>query len=326
MQPGQPAADGLVTPYLRALLAGAGKSSRALRPLLDLRIRRLARGFVPYDRLSAADGQSASALEHALWGEGIVKVFTANLFTPPSAIAVAHEVSAFRPDRLVLVPPSPLFSGGLNGFALNTWQMAAKGAGLETSTSNVCCYPTDAAVLRSLAEKAEAVLLPDGSGSLLLVAPGTGLPDGDPLVWQMQHQARELSRLLELPSSRIGVASLPVSGFDDGGLPSVEQAIRRSRAPALAILPLSPWPLLRAQWGDYLEEWRDLAAATGILSLTLAEPTFSRGADLAPLVRQALAGRPGICAGFGRRLCPDGHSQCPHRRMAVAAMQGKTMA
>ncbi|MBJ7418077.1 MAG: hypothetical protein JHC88_21945, partial [Niveispirillum sp.] len=46
----------------------------------------------------------------------------------------------------------------------------------------------------------------------------------------------------------------------------------------------------------------------------------------APLVRQALAGRAGVCSGFGRRLCPDTHGQCPHKRMAVAAMHGKTMA
>ena len=328
MQPGQPAAEGLVLPYLQALLAASRQNppSLPLRPLLALRARRLARHFILDDLTAPADEPMGTELENALWGDGVVRVFTASLFTPPSPIAIAHDVAAFRPDRLVLLPPSPLFAGGLNGMALQAWDRASRAAGLEVPAISLCCHPTDAAILRTLVARAGEVMAPGGTGSLLLVMPGLGWSGGDPLGWQMKRLAAELSRLLDVALGRIGVARLDVSGFDDGGLPTVEQAIRRTRSPALSILPLSPWPLLRAAWGDYLDEWRDIASSSGILSLTLSRPALAEGADLAPLVRQALAGHPGVCSGFGRRLCPADQGHCPYRRMAVAAMHGQTMA
>lgn len=329
MQPGQPAADGLVLPYLTALLTAAHPRppSMPARPLLALRARRLARYFQLDELAAAAPETQASALENALWGEGIVRVFAASLFSTPSPVAVAHDVAAFRPDRLVVVPPSPTFSGGLNGLAIQAWARAADAAGLSAPTASLCCHPTDPIVLRALASRAQDALerVP-GAGSLLLLAPGTSWGEGDPLAWQMRRLAGEVGLLLGLPARRIDVARLAVPGFDDGGLPTVEQAIRRSRAPALALLPLLPWPLIRADWADFMPEWRELAAGSGILSLTLAPPGPADGIDLAPLVRQALAGRPGVCTGFGRRLCPDDHAHCPHRRMAVAAMRGVTAA
>ncbi|MFV3127345.1 hypothetical protein [Niveispirillum sp. KHB5.9] len=328
MQPGQPAADGLVLPYLRALLAAARPRppSLPLRPLLGLRARLLARHFVLDEMAAVVEEPMEGALENALWGDGIVRVFTAGLFAPPSPIAIAHEVVAFKPDRLVLVPPSPLFSGGLNGMALQAWHRAANAAGLDVPTSSLCCHPTDAAVLRALSLRTGEVLAPGGTGSLLLVTPGTGWAGGDPLSWQMGRLAGELAKLMDVPAARIATARLDVPGFDEGGMLSVEQAIRRCRTPSLAILPLSPWPLIRAQWADFEGEWRDLGAASGILSLTLARPALAEGGELAPLVRQALAGRAGVCAGFGRRLCPDNHAHCPYRRMAVAAMRDAAMA
>lgn len=328
MQPGQPMADGLVLSYLRALLAAArpGLPALPLRPLLALRAHRLARHFVLDDLTAALEDLVHSDLENALWGDGIVQVFTAGLFAAPSPIAVAHEVAAFRPDRVVVVPPSPLFSGGLNGAALQVWDRAARAAGLDIATSSLCCHPTDAAVLRGLVQRARAALMPGGTGSLLLVAPGTGWAGGDPFGWQMARLTGELARLLDLPVARIATARLDIPGFDDGGLPTVEQVIRRCRAPSLAVLPLSPWPLVRAQWGHFEEEWRELAGAAGILSFTLTRPALTEGAELAPLVRQALAGRSGVCTGFGRRLCPADQGHCPHRRIAVAAMRGATVA
>lgn len=328
MQPGRPLADGLSLPYLCALLAAARPDppSLPMRALIGLRARRLARHFTLDDLTEPAEEPLISSLENALWGDGVVRVFAAGLFAAPSPIAVAHDVAAFHPDRLVLVPPSPLFSGGLNGMALQVWDRAARAAGLDVPTSSLCCHPTDPSILRMLARRAADVMGRAGTGSLLLLVPGTGWAGGDPLAWQMARLGRELALLLDVPPTRITAARLDVPGFDDGGLPTVEQAIRRSRAPSLSILPLTPWPLLRAQWADFSDEWRELAKSAGLLSFNMARPVLAEGEDLAPLARQALAGRPGVCAGFGRRLCPDDHAHCPHRRMAVAAMHGQSMA
>ncbi|WP_133065476.1 hypothetical protein [Niveispirillum lacus] len=328
MQPGQPAADSLVLPYFQTLLTAAHRHppSLPIRALIALRARRLSRHFSLDELTAQTVDPLITGLENALWGEGIVRVFAASLFASPSAIAIAHDVAAFQPDRLVLLPPSPLFSGGLNGMALQVWDRAAQAAGLGVTTSSLCCHPIDPAILRILSQRASVALGRSGTGSLLLVAPGMAWPDGDPLAWQMERLARELTLLLDLPVGRIVVARLDVPGFDEGGLQTVEQAIRRTRTPSLSVLPLTRSPLLRANWAAYRDEWQELAAAAGVLSFSMAQPFWSEGEDLAPLVRQALAGRAGICTGFGRRLCPDDRGQCPHRRMAVAAMHGQSMA
>ncbi len=328
VQPGQPADDSLVPDYFRALLTAGtvGAPALAARALLALRTRRLAREFQVDEMTAGAVDPIGYELENALWEFGTVQVFTACLFTAPSLLAAAHEVARFQPDRIVMVPPSPLFSSGLNGLALTQWRRAMAGAGLTAPASSLCCHPTDPPFLRRLAQRAVdamgATAAPTADGTLLLLAPGTGTGAGDPLAWQMGRLAAELARLLDIRPQRVVSALLPIPGFADSGLPSVDTTLRRLRSSTVTILPLLPWSLLRSTWAEFLPHWRMAAQGSGILSLELADMQPTDGASLAPLVRQALAALPGVCAGFGRRLCPGDLASCPHRRMAVAAMHG----
>lgn len=328
VQPGQPAGDSLVPEYFKALLSArqAGAPALAARALMSLRARRQVREFKVDELTAGAVDPVIYELESALWEFGTVQVFTANLFTAPSLQTVAHDVARFDPDRIVMVPPSPLFSSGLNGLALTRWRQAMIEAGLKAPASSLCCHPTDPPFLRRLATIAGEVMgataAPTADGTLLLVTPGMGTDAGDPLGWQAGRLAAELAQLLELRPQRILTAQLPVPGFYDGSLPAIDTALRRLRSSAVTILPLLPWPLLRPQWVDYLPQWRQIGQGSGILSLELADIPPPDGTSLAPLVRQALAALPGVCAGFGRRLCPGEQTGCPHRRMAVAAMHG----
>lgn len=325
VQPGQPAAQDQVQAYFKALMAArrARPPSGPVRALQALHARHLARHY-PAGDPPAGDDPLAAALEAALWEEGTLRIFTAGLLVPPSVAAIARDVALFRPDRIIILPPSPLFSGGLTGFALEAWQQASHDAGLKAPASILCCHPTDPAILRRLADRAARVLAaadPAGRATLMLVAPGTGRGRDDPLGWQMRRLADELGRLLDLPAARIQAVHLPVPGFTGGGLPAIHTALRRLRGASLAILPVTPRPLLRPAWSDFLPDWRHRAGRAGIVSLSLDGDGDLNGNDLAPLIRQTLAGRAGICAGFGQRFCPADQDPCPHRRMTVAAMQ-----
>lgn len=328
VQPGQPAADSLVPDYFNALLSAGQTGVPALvaRALRALRLRRLVRDFTVDELTAGAVDPVTHELEGALWEFGMVQVFSASLFTAPSLLAVAHDVARFQPDRVVMVPPSPLFSSALNGLALARWQQAVAEVGMKAPVSSLCCHPTDPPFLGRLARTALQAMGPlagqQSDGVLVLLTPGTATGPGDPLGWQAGRLAAELARLLDLPPHRVMTARLPLPGFRDDGVPPVEQVLRGLRASAVTLLPLSPWPLLRPAWTDFLPRWRQVAQGSGILALELADPPLTDGAALAPLVRQVLAARLGVCAGFGRRFCPDAHSRCPHRRMAVAAMHG----
>lgn len=326
IQPGQPDGEAAVLPYLQAVLAAAdqGVPSLARRLVQKAQARRLARHFRPDILLDGPGELPGDILEAALWELGTLQVFGAGLFTGPSMTLVARDVAAFAPDRIVVVPPSALFSGGLNGLARLRWDLAAKDAGLTAPTSHVCCHPTDAAILRPLAGQVAAALTGTGQGAvrttLVMMVPGTGWSGGDPLAWQLWQLVSQLTQLIDLGSHRIEVAQLPVSGFESDGLPAVDRVLRRIRVPRVVLLPLFPWPLVRASWSDFLSEWRQVAQGAGVMTLDLLAPPACDIAALAPLVRQVLAGRPGVCAGFGRRFCPPEQAHCPHRRMAVAAM------
>ncbi|MFV3076693.1 ferrochelatase [Niveispirillum fermenti] len=329
VQPGQPAGQDQVQAYFMALMAArrvrppSPLASPPVRALQAIRARHLARHY-PVGDAQDADDPMATALEGALWEEGALRIFAASLFAPPSAVAIAHDVALFQPDRIIVVPPSSLFSGGLNGLAIDAWQQAARQAGLMAPASILCCHPTDPALLRRLADRAARALAtadPAGRAMLMLVAPGMGRAKDDPLGWQMRRLADELARLLNLPAAQVLATHLPVPGFTGGGLPAIDHVLRGVRAAGLAILPVTPRPLLRPAWADFLPGWQERAGRAGVISLSLETETDLDGADLAPLIRQALAGRPGICAGFGQRFCPAGQDHCPHRRMAVAAMQ-----
>lgn len=323
LQPGQPTRDGCAG-YLHAMLsAGARGRGLVARALAGMRARRLR---ADWDNLPPLlDWRIPAGLEADLWAEGAIGLFSAGLFAGPSMMAVARDVAAWAPDDVVVLPPSPLFSGGLNGLALRQWQAASKAVGLNVPDRSLCCHPTDPLFLRALVGRAAAALRtadPLDDADLLLIMPGLMAGTHDPLPWQLDRLAGELARLLDRDRRRVRPALLPIPGYGLNGMTDVAAALSATRAPGVALLPLLPTPLIRPDWQSFLPHWRELAVKAGVQSVALAEAAPVQGENLALLVRQARAGRTGVCSGFGRRLCPADSQLCPHRRMAVAAMHG----
>ncbi|HEX6103176.1 MAG TPA: ferrochelatase, partial [Alphaproteobacteria bacterium] len=94
----------------------------------------------------------AEALESALDDAEEVRAFPCMRYWHPRAEAVAAEVKAFAPARLVLLPLYPQFSTTTTASSLADWQAAAKRAGIAVPASAVCCYPTEPGFIAALAD------------------------------------------------------------------------------------------------------------------------------------------------------------------------------
>src|SRR5262249_47294423 len=87
----------------------------------------------------------ARALERALAGRGVdARAFVAMRCWHPFSDGAAKAVKDWGPDRIVLLPLYPQYSTTTTASSLNDWERASAKLGLQTPTSRVCCYPTNA--------------------------------------------------------------------------------------------------------------------------------------------------------------------------------------
>jgi ferrochelatase len=148
----------------------------------------------------------ARALEAAL---GAARVFIAMRCWKPFADETAQAVKAWGPDRVVLLPLYPQFSTTTTASSLADWHRAARRAGLEAPTSQICCYPTEDGFIAALADLTRQTMAhakPEISYRLLLSA--HGLPEriitkGDPYRRQVEQSAAALVGRLGIVDSTI---------------------------------------------------------------------------------------------------------------------------
>jgi ferrochelatase len=238
----------------------------------------------------------------------------------PRAEAVAAEVKAFAPGRLVLLPLYPQFSTTTTASSLADWQAAAKGAGLTAPANAVCCYPTEPGLIAALAEGIRRALKEGGSHPVRLLLTAHGLPErvvaaGDPYQRQVEDTAAAVVRALRVPNldwqvcyqSRVGPLRWIGPATDD----EVRRAGREGRGVVMA-----PIAFVSEHSETLVEldmEYGHLAQESGVPSYrrvptVSTHPAFIAG--LASLVRGALARGPGIAPADGRRYCPAGYRGC----------------
>ncbi len=134
----------------------------------------------------------ASALEAALAGHGKVKVFTAMRYWHPRAEQVVKEVAAFAPDHILLLPLYPQFSTTTTGSSYKEWMRAAAAIKLETPTSLICCYPTQAEFVKAHTQLIHTYYKEaEGFGKPRIIFSAHGLPEkiikkGDPYQAQVE--------------------------------------------------------------------------------------------------------------------------------------------
>jgi ferrochelatase len=279
--------------------------------------------------------KQADALEAELKRRGYdARVFVAMRYWKPFAEAVAAEVAAWKPERVVLLPLYPQFSTTTTASSFGSWTDALKRAGLErTPTSRICCYPTLAPFIEAHARALLSAWRAGGEpGAVRVLLSAHGLPEqviaqGDP--YQAQVEATAAALRPHLPAaweieicyqSRVG----PLKWIG----PATDDAIRKAAREKKAIL-LAPIAFVSEHIETLVEldiEYRHLAEAEGAPAY-LRAPALGTDAGfiaaLADLAEINLAESEAFppdrsCARNGARICSADRTGCPNRRSPEA--------
>ena len=176
--------------------------------------------------------RQAEALEARLQGrhEG-ARVFVCMRYWHPMSAAVAREVRAFAPDRVVLLPLYPQYSTTTTASSLADWRRAAKRVGLAAPEHVVCCYPNDSGFVEAVARQVRRTLEanpPRGPYRLLFSAHGLPkrvIAKGDPYQWQVELTVGAVVRALgEAARDHVDLLSEPRRAV------AVDRALDRGRA------------------------------------------------------------------------------------------------
>ena len=257
----------------------------------------------------------AGALQQALDGDGMFRVFIAMRYWHPMSGRTAREVAAWRPDRVVVLPLYPHFSTTTTGSSFQAWAHAAGAEGITAPTANLCCYPTAAGLVEAHARLVRKEIKAAGGARVLFSA--HGLPErvvagGDPYRWQVERTAAAVAAAAQLKDwvvcyqSRVG----PLQWIG----PATEDEIGRagSDGVALVVVPIA----FVSEHSETLYEldmlYRGIAEQAGVPGYHRVPALGVDTAFIAALASLARAGAEGMISGADRRLCPRGHGRCPH--------------
>jgi ferrochelatase len=268
----------------------------------------------------------SDALENSLnaSGQGVFKNFVCMRYWHPFADAVAREVRAWKPDRIVLLPLYPQYSTTTTRSSLQSWMSAAKKAGLTQSVSAVCCYPFNAGfvgasaerirpVWQKTAEEAQAQGLP--APRLLFSAhglPKKTIAGGDPYQWQCEQSAKAIAAQLGIAEWQICYQS-KVGRLEWIG-PSTIEALERAAAEKRPVV-IYPHAFVSEHVETLVEldiEYKHMAAQTGVPLYARVETAGTDAAFIDGLRQMVLdhAAQKGLKPDGGRRICPRTCGQC----------------
>jgi ferrochelatase len=240
----------------------------------------------------------------------------------PLSDAVAPDVKAWNPDRVILLPLYPQMSTATSESSVKDWFAAAARAGIQAPTRVVCCYPTQLGFIEAATSLIRESIDKLGGRPLRLLFSAHGLPEkvirrGDPYQWQVEQSAGAIVQRLALPDldwsvcyqSRVG----PLKWIG----PSTDSEIQRAGADGKAVV-LFPVAFVSEHSETLVEldiEYRELAHKSGV-------PAFQRVATvgihddfiggLADLVEGLLTPPERWVVNDGNfAACPARHGRCP---------------
>ncbi len=277
----------------------------------------------------------ARLLETDLNTEFDAQCFVAMRYWHPFAAETVRSVSAFKPDRLVLLPLYPHYSTTTSGSSLTDWRDAAASAGLAVETTTLCCWFEDdafltatASIVRRAIRHARAKI--GGDAPLRILFSAHGLPQiivdhGDPYRFQIERTASSLLRVLAGDLERDSAEDDTVVCYQSRATPqkwlepSIEQEIERAAQDQVAIL-IVPIAFVSDHSETLVEldvEYKEVATRLGVPGYFRAPAQNSDGAfigALATMTRAAVGRGPGLCSFDGASRCPRRFSDCPHVR------------
>jgi ferrochelatase len=312
-----------------AILRVPGLVRRFLARVISRRRAPKARGI--YDRIGGGSPllantlAQARALEAALADLGELRAFPVMRYWHPMTDESVAAVSAFAPDRILLLPLYPQFSTTTTASSLGAWREAAARAGLVASTRTVCCYPYEEGFVAALADLVRSALSRAAAhGKARILFSAHGLPekvvkDGDPYQWQVERTAAAVVAALgDSAADHVVCYQSRVGPLKWIG-PSTEDELRRAGSDGVATIVV-PLAFVSEHSETLVEldiEYAELAHEAGI-PLYLRVPTVSTHpefiAGLARVARMALERDDGAPApDGGKRICPGSWSGCPCR-------------
>ena len=266
----------------------------------------------------------ARALEERLDGSGELRCFIAMRYWWPRSDETATRVKAFAPDRVILLPLYPQYSGTTTGSSMRDWRRAADAAGLDAPTTAICCYAENQGFITAIANRVGVAIRAAGSGEkpprVLFCA--HGLPQkivdrGDPYQWMIERTAAAVVAKLALDRLDWQICYQSRVGRLVWLQPYAEDALKAAGRDGVAVV-IVPIAFTSEHAETLVEldiEYRALAAAAGV-------PAYIRGvtvgADarfidgLAALVRRALANPGAVVSDDGGRRCPLAHGGCAY--------------
>ena len=269
-------------------------------------------------------GKQARALEAALNDSGLeAKAVVAMRCWHPFSDEAAEMLRQFGPDRIVLLPLYPQFSGTTSASSFADWERAARKAGFSTPTSRVCCYPANAGFIAAAAAKIRAAMEnPQAGLSYRLLLSAHGLPkrtiaQGDPYQWQVEQTARALVDALGIKDLDWTICYQSRVGPLEWLTPATDAEIRRAGQDGKGVI-VAPIAFVSEHSETLVEldiEYGKLAGRAGVpdyrrAATVSADPAFIGG--LAGLVRKALSD--GACVNDGEgRICPLAFGRCGYR-------------
>lgn len=268
----------------------------------------------------------ARALERALRGIGEVRAYPCMRYWHPMAPAVAREVAAFKPDRIILLPLYPQFSSTTTASSYGSWVTAAAQAGLQAPGQLLCCYPGEPGMVKALAGLVRAGVdkaLAAGSGTPRVLFSAHGLPKriverGDPYPDQVKQTAELVADAAGLAAGHWLVCYQSRVGPLEWIGPSTDGEIRRAGADK-APLVVVPIAFVSEHSETLVEldlEYAHLAQEAGVpayirVPAVGTAPAFIDG--LADMVKTLLAGEREVTSFRGERVCAAAATCCLHK-------------
>ncbi|MEX2618506.1 MAG: ferrochelatase [Alphaproteobacteria bacterium] len=253
---------------------------------------------------------------------GEFRCFIAMRYWHPMADETVAAVKAFAPDRIVLLPLYPQYSGTTTGSSLGNWREAAARGGLTVETRTVCCYPRNAGFVQSVASLVRQAVEKTGSsgGVPRVLFSAHGLPKkfveaGDPYQWQVEETVRSVVAEIGDDSLDWQICFQSRVGSLEWLRPYTEDALAQAGRDNVPVV-MVPIAFTSEHSETLVEldiEYRELAEKAGVphyyrVSTVCADAVFISG--LAKSVRRVLKGSACLVSGEGRRICPANLGVC----------------
>ncbi len=146
----------------------------------------------------------AAALEKALQKDNpAARVFVSMRYWHPLAEQTVKDVAAFQPEKIILLPLYPQYSTTTSLSSLQSWEQAARKAGLNLPTAKICCYPDNPGFISASATLIAAALK-EAPKKVRVLFSAHGLPEkiiagGDPYQHQCEQTVAAIVRQLNIP-------------------------------------------------------------------------------------------------------------------------------